>query len=176
MKPPDDDPLWVTVERRYADKPKRLARARALREKLAETAERTGWNPDNGALPHYDREGRAISLAAWAVLFEDFRYKRIARSKVPGGWVSTVWLGLDHRYGLLDRGTQAPIIFETMAFWSPSDDCRTMDRYATEAEALAGHRRIVAQLRAEAKTLDATLERSGLPAGLLERRPTVDQP
>jgi predicted cobalt transporter CbtA len=50
--------------------------------------------------------------------------------------VSTVWIGIDHRFG--DDGP--PLIFETMVFnraegWGELD----CERYSTEAEAVAGH-------------------------------------
>ena len=52
--------------------------------------------------------------------------------------VSTVFLGLDHSFG---RGP--PLIFETMAFPNEWWSDYYQDRYSTEAEALAGHRRAV---------------------------------
>lgn len=57
--------------------------------------------------------------------------------------VSTIFLGLDHSFG---QGP--PRLWETMVFGrgSPWDD--TQVRYATEAEALAGHQQLVAKVRA----------------------------
>jgi len=56
-----------------------------------------------------------------------------------GRWVSTVWLGLDHCFG-----DGPPVIFETMVFTTKESlddlDCK---RYSTEAEALAGHAKMV---------------------------------
>lgn len=86
----------------------------------------------------YDRNGEPIpDLIAWAKKLEDPAYKRVAETTLPDGkWISTVWLGIDHRFG----GDCPPLIFETMVFPSKDDmgdlDC---DRYSTEAEALAGH-------------------------------------
>lgn len=48
------------------------------------------------------------------------------------GRVSTVFLGLNHSY---DDGP--PTIFETLVFDGPMADF--MDRYSTEAQAIAGH-------------------------------------
>ena len=60
--------------------------------------------------------------------------------KVNGKWVSTVFIGLDHRW--LDDGKLE--IFETMVFdegkESTEDYC---ERYATWDEALEGHGRAV---------------------------------
>ena len=80
-------------------------------------------------------------------------YKRVASTYCDNVWVSTVWLGLDHRYG---KGL--PLIFEAMIFPSQPHE-RLMEltgerrnyseidaaRYSTESEALAGHQRFVEQ-------------------------------
>lgn len=49
--------------------------------------------------------------------------------------VSTVFLGLDHRYS--DEGL--PILFETMVFDGNGFDEQDMERYCTYKEALDGH-------------------------------------
>ena len=88
----------------------------------------------------YDRQGRPLTLAQAAPLLEDNDYKRVASDVLPDGrWISTVWLGLDHGY----RSDEPPMIFETMVFESQEvlRDSRCV-RYATEAEARAGHDRI----------------------------------
>jgi hypothetical protein len=58
-------------------------------------------------------------------------------------WVSTVWLGINHRH----RGQGPPLIFESMAF--PDDvmievDCQ---RYSTEQDAQAGHDAMVGRVK-----------------------------
>ena len=91
----------------------------------------------------YDRDGTPIDFRAWGEKTKDRAYKRVAETTLPDGkWVSTVWLGLDHGFG-----SGPPLIFETMVFSSKHDmggdvDC---DRYATEADAIAGHQRMVEQ-------------------------------
>lgn len=89
----------------------------------------------------YDRHGAPItSLLAWADKFETPSYRRIAETTLPDGtWISTVWLGRNHAFG-----DGPPLIFETMVFRSP-DDLTHLDseRYSTEAEAVAGHQRMV---------------------------------
>lgn len=89
----------------------------------------------------YDRQGRPISLDEWARSRKDTM--RVDETKVGERHnVSTVHLGLDHSHG-----GPVPIIFETMVF----SDNRRLDnyceRYATEAEAVAGHDRIVQMVR-----------------------------
>jgi hypothetical protein len=93
---------------------------------------------------YYDRKGNPISdvTGEWGKLFRDPKYKRVASTLLPDGkWVSTVWLGLDHGYG-----EGPPLIFETMVF--PSEEIMSeldAERYSTEAEAVAGHARMVAK-------------------------------
>ena len=70
---------------------------------------------------------------AWAKDFENSN-RFVAKSKLWwGGYVSTVWLGLDHSFF-----SGPPLIFETMVF---SFFGRSLDinRYSTENEAWAGH-------------------------------------
>jgi hypothetical protein len=71
---------------------------------------------------------------------------------LPSGyWVSTVWLGLDHRFG-----DGLPLIFETMVFpakdgavtsWGELDS----NRYSTEEEAVAGHNAMVEEWRTKSR-------------------------
>lgn len=112
-------------------------------------------HPDRGM--YYNREGKAIDMWEWARLTQLPGYKRIAATTLPDGrWISTVWIGLNHSF---TNPTGPFHIFETMVF---SADTRTINlgsgprevheeegqwRYNTEAEALAGHEAVVAQLR-----------------------------
>jgi hypothetical protein len=84
---------------------------------------------------YFDREGNPIKLMDWAKRFEDLEYRRVAWDGLPsGGYVSTVWLGLNHAFG-----GGPPLIFETMVF----PECTICERYATEEDARAGHARIL---------------------------------
>lgn len=94
-------------------------------------------------MTYYDRQGKSISMKEWCTLLEDAKYKILARTNLPDGrWVSTVWLGLDHRF---EEGT--PLIFETMVF--PKDSWAELDcnRYSSEEAALAGHEAMVGKWR-----------------------------
>lgn len=65
--------------------------------------------------------------------------RQVADSMQGDVRVSTVFLGLDHRFG---HGP--PVLFETMVFINGSgSDC---ERYCTWDEAVAGHARWVAQV------------------------------
>ena len=86
----------------------------------------------------------------WAAWFEKAD-RRVAFTPLLGYEVSTVFLGLNHSWG-----DGPPLLFETMVFKSEVDsdgrrdtaDEFDMDRYATLEEAMQGHDRIVAQVRA----------------------------
>ncbi len=104
----------------------------------------------------YDRAGKVITLEEWVALVdrvvEDLRagvpdaerYKVVGRTEVADSLVSTVWLGTD--YNAADDGP--PIIFETMIFGGPLDQMTW--RYATEAQAKAGHVAAVAEAESAA--------------------------
>lgn len=96
----------------------------------------------------YDRNGRPLDLLEWAGLFEDKGYRILRHTHLPSGvMVSTVWLGIDHSFLSGER----PVIFETMVFPDPrkrhdSDDLACW-RYTTEANARAGHERMMRNWR-----------------------------
>jgi hypothetical protein len=112
----------------------------------------------------YDRLGRPIDIMKFDRMLKDGDYRVVAQHWVRGWKVSTVWLGLDHRFG----SPGPPIIFETMIFapedatigrenweaggdaFSTLDDPRDLDhyqeRYPTEAAAQAGHDRALASM------------------------------
>jgi len=98
---------------------------------------------------YFDKEGAPISMQRWGELRwhmdDDGRvseYARVGDDHVGAVWVSTVWLGIDHGFG---HGP--PQIFETMIFGSEAE-FNPVCRYATEADAVAGHWRTVADLKA----------------------------
>lgn len=76
----------------------------------------------------------------WAMWFEKSGKERtVARTELPGDIVvSTVFLGLDHAFGMGE-----PQLYETMIFEGPLDG--TQDRYATRTAAENGHRYYVEQ-------------------------------
>ena len=86
----------------------------------------------------------------------------VAKDCVGEAHVSTVFLGLDYRYG---RGT--PILWETMIFGGEHDQyCR---RYATRAEAEEGHSEAVRML-VESDVDIAELERMLALSGGWEKK------
>jgi hypothetical protein len=63
---------------------------------------------------------------------------RVRLTEIDGIKISTVFLGLDHRFA----NTSDPILWETMIFGGPHDQYQ--DRYTSEAEAITGHEKAVA--------------------------------
>jgi len=78
-------------------------------------------------------------LVTWAEQFESVDDRRVAYDELSAEVnVSTVFLGLDHRFGR----DGPPILFETMIFGGPHDEYQ--ERYSTWDEAVAGHKRALA--------------------------------
>ena len=104
-------------------------------------------NTDNAGLGrHFILEGdgvRAVDLLTWARWFENHVEERVIALTVvqPEIKVSTVFLGIDHGFSR----TGPPIIFETMVFGGLLD--QAMARYATIAEARAGHTAMVDRVK-----------------------------
>jgi len=105
---------------------------------------------DGGSLSRvvriFDRAGRPITLEEFDRLLSDPDVRRVAEDVVGPYWISTVWLGLDHRF----RGDGPPLIFETMVFGDGGGDMSGIDqrRWSTEDEARRGHAEIVTLVRA----------------------------
>jgi len=65
---------------------------------------------------------------------------RIVKREMVGKYrVSTVFLGLDHRFG---RGGP-PIVYETMVFEGGDFSDLDSNRYCTKEEAISGHKEMV---------------------------------
>jgi len=83
-------------------------------------------------------------LLKWARWFETAeRHVCHDMDEGPGGdkvRVSTVFLGLDHRFG----GDGPPLLWETLVFGGPLDG--TMRRYSSRAAAVRGHQAICQQV------------------------------
>lgn len=117
-------------------------------ERLRAAFSEHGYEPPSFTM-YWDRDGEPIDIALYSVLMEDAAYKRVARTVVGPYVVSTVWLGIDYGMAAVYRMSDKPTaLFETMVFGDGPEhdlDCR---RWATEAEALAGHEEVVTLVRA----------------------------
>ena len=106
----------------------------------------------------------AVDMLSWAESFEkrlrDGRTTgtdpwRVARDELDGCGVSTVFLGLDHRFG----GSGDPILFETMIFGGPLDGEQW--RAATYDEAERCHAAAVTRARIAGARIKAIAEAAG---------------
>lgn len=93
-------------------------------------------------------------LLKWAEWFENFDNRALANDNIFG-WarVSTVFLGLDHRFG-----DGPPVLWETMIF--PANDSgggieRNSWRYTSRQEALEGHQKVLELVLARKAGTDA---------------------
>lgn len=95
-------------------------------------------------LHYYDRAGNPTSVDDW---FKSGDNRVALDEDVAGYLVSTVHLGIDHQYG-----DGPPLIFETMVFGKSEAATELLDpdgemwRYSTEAQAVDGHKAVVAWL------------------------------
>lgn len=99
-------------------------------------------SPDRSSdlILYRDRDGHPLTLGQWAVLNEGISYRFVKETLLSrsGIWVATIWMGvvdpLEHH------------LFETTVFSRKALNGRVAledERYATEAQALAGHDRLV---------------------------------
>ena len=85
-----------------------------------------------------DRTTEQVPMMVWALGFE--RADRVVgKTTIGDAEVSTVFLGMDHRFG-----EGPPLLFETMIFGGEHDE--EMWRYSTWDEAKAGHSHVVSLL------------------------------
>ena len=80
----------------------------------------------------------------WAKMFEK-KDRRVAEDNIGEVRISTVFLGLNHRFG---KGK--PLIFETMVFGNCIFD-NYQERYSTYEEAEKGHKFMVKRVKEKIK-------------------------
>jgi len=91
---------------------------------------------------HYilkDKKAISVDVIEWARWFEKAD-RKVAHTKIGEATISTVFLGLDHSFGL-----GPPLIYETMVFGGKLDE--EMERYSTWEQAEAGHAAMVERVR-----------------------------
>lgn len=79
--------------------------------------------------------------AMWLAETQAGQARLVARTDFPGGWVSTVFLGLDHNW----RPDGPPILWETMVFGGPHDQEQWRCAGSRE-QALAQHERVCREI------------------------------
>lgn len=99
-------------------------------------------------IQYYILDGHEVKPAKdvieWGKFFEG-PGRHVAKTTMPDGtWISTVFLGIDHRH----FGKGPPLVFETMVFPNGGKPMieSYCDRYSTWDEAEAGHNAVVAKL------------------------------
>jgi hypothetical protein len=134
------------------------------------TAAATGsMKPASDLLPRlYDRAGHDIDFDTWIRLhLQDEELEYVARQRVGPDWVATLWFGIDpgtvtapHQHTALHR----PAVFRRRSnAWARSGSISGSTsalstwppdrlRYATEADALAGHEEAVARLAEDSRS------------------------
>jgi hypothetical protein len=85
----------------------------------------------------------ARSAEEWGAFLADIRNRRVAYDERDGVRVSTIFLGIDHGFGM----DGPPVLFETRVFGGQHDQMQI--RYGTWAAAEAGHREICARVFGE---------------------------
>lgn len=90
----------------------------------------------------YDRLGRPISAKRWGELARRPEYRLLAVTRVEEVEVKTLWTGID-----FSLETDPPQIFESQVFWGDDRHALSIQRYPTEAAALAGHDQLLAAVR-----------------------------
>jgi len=84
-------------------------------------------------------------LMEWAS-FIGTRDRVVAQTRFECGvFVSTVFLGLDHRFG----GKGPPLLFETLVFELTMDGDSDMQRYSSWDDAETGHRATVRRVKGQ---------------------------
>ena len=78
-------------------------------------------------------------LMKWAKWFETAN-RRVAEDVIGESRVSTVFIGLDHSFGIGKK----PLLFETIVFGGNFDG--ELERYSTWEEAELGHKKMVKKL------------------------------
>src|SRR5262245_50077519 len=90
-----------------------------------------------------------VDMMTWARAFEDVRNRIVSKTQIGNSCeVSTVFLGLDHRY----FGDGPPLLFETLVFGGPLKD--EMVRYSSWDDAVTGHAAMVRRVNAAIEEAD----------------------
>ena len=96
----------------------------------------------------WDKESdrvRSTDLKTFARQYEKPGDRILKHTKVGEVLISTVFLGLDHRFGSEDGDD--PIVFETMIFGGDHDQYQ--ERYTTGKQAMIGHNKAVAIVKGD---------------------------
>ncbi len=93
-------------------------------------------------IEYYDKQGKSITLLDWGMKMENTAYKTVGIFKRGGLHISTIWLGIDYRFGI-KKGQ--PVIFESVG--RKYGRRLFQYRWTTLDEAVDGHRSLVKKYR-----------------------------
>lgn len=86
-----------------------------------------------------------VSIEEMHKLYNDLSIKVVQQDKLPNGkFVSTVFLGIDHSWGITNDPNHKPVLWETMVFNDLEDSGITeeyQERYTSYQDAVEGHKR-----------------------------------
>lgn len=103
-----------------------------------------------------------LAWGAWYETADRHLASTLVEEDHPRLRVSTVFLGLDHRFG---DGGGPPVLWETMIFVSEEapafESVDYQERYTSRAAAVKGHRRAVGVAKRMLQELDASRESTG---------------
>ncbi len=137
--------------------PRGLTRpSRALKAPAKNIFTFMGIDPDRPHLYVLDPDGRprpTRDVLAWGEWFERANEQRRIAFDDIGAHISTVFIGLDHNHTMVGP----PLLYETLVFGGRLDG--EMERYSSRAEAVAGHKRMVARVRRADRGSDATTKK-----------------
>ena len=97
---------------------------------------------------YYILRGKEIipcDIETWSNFFENPENKIIKQTNIEKKFISTVFLGLDHKFGYEED--KRPILFETMVFNKGEWSELYCERYHTYDEAVQGHNRIMEKVK-----------------------------
>lgn len=84
---------------------------------------------------------KEVNMMTWAAWFENSNNRRVAFDRVKDIEISTVFLGIDHRYG-----DGPPLLFETMTF-GPDGHEQKQERCSTWDQAIKQHQKILEAIK-----------------------------
>jgi len=95
---------------------------------------------------YYILEGKKVvgvdDVLVWGKMFNSREDRIVKKTKIGDVEVSTVFLGIDHSFGV-----GKPLLFETMIFGGGNDGYQ--ERYETWRQAEAGHRKAIKVVQGE---------------------------
>ena len=96
---------------------------------------------DMNGKPYKESKTKGSVISQWGKDFENIKKRVLGHKTMYLGslLVSTVWLGLDHSFGIGKK----PLIFETMVFAFSFGGEVDVERYSSREDAIEGHKKFI---------------------------------